>query len=192
MIEKIFVSEVRVRLLKELILSDEEDLHVRELTRRIKTEVNAVRRELDNLESIKLVIRVPRGNKVFYSINRTHTLFPELLGMIGKEYGLGKKLLASYKSLGDVKFVTLRRGYIEGVKSKNKKEVDLLMIGKIDIEKAEKLINEEEERSNTQINFSVFDFDELNFRKERKDPFLMGILLTPKVMIVGSEEELTG
>ena len=189
MIEKIFVSEVRVKLLKELILSDEVDLHIRELTRRIKTEVNAVRRELENLESIKLVVRVPRGNRVFYSINREHPLFPELLGLIGKEYGLGKKLLSSYKSLGDVKFVSLRRGFIEGLRSKNK-EVDLLIIGKIDMGKAERLITEEEEKLKTEINFSVLNSEELNFRKERKDPFIMGILLTPKVMLIGSEEEL--
>jgi len=189
MIEKIFVSEARVKLLKELILSDEEDLHIRELTRRIKTEVNAVRRELENLESIKLVSKVPRGNRVFYAINREHTLFPELLGMIGKEYGLGKKLLNSYKKLGEIKFISLRRGFIEGIKSKNK-EVDLLIVGKVDIDKAEKLVSEEEERTKLDINFSVLDLEELSYRKERKDPFVMGILLTPKVMLVGSEEDL--
>ena len=189
MIEKIFVSEVRVKLLKELILSDEVDLHIRELTRRIKTEVNAVRRELENLESIKLVTRVPRGNRVFYAINREHTLFPELLGMIGKEYGLGKKLIGSYKNLGDVKFITLRRGFIEGIKSKSK-EVDLLIVGQIDVAKAEKLVSDEEEKSKSEINFSVLNFEELNYRKEKKDPFIMGILLTPKVMLVGLEEEL--
>ena len=41
-----------------------------------------------------------------------------------------------------------------------------------------------------EINFSVLNSEELNFRKERKDPFIMGILLTPKVMLIGSEEEL--
>ncbi len=189
MIEKILVSEVRVKLLKELILSDEVDLHIRELTRRIKTEVNAVRRELENLESIKLVTRVARGNRVFYAINREHTLFPELLGIIGKEYGLGKKLIGSYKNLGEVRFITLRRGFIEGIKSKNK-EVDLLIVGKIDVAKAEKLVSEEEEKSKTEINFSVLTYEELSYRKEKKDPFIMGILLTPKVMLVGLEEEL--
>ena len=189
MIEKIFVSEIRVRLLKELLLTKEEDLHIRELTRRVKTEVNAVRRELDNLESIKLVSRVPRGNKVFYAINRKHALFPELLGLIGKEYGLGKKLLNSYKSLGEVKFISLRRAFVQGLKSKSK-EVDVLIVGKIDIGKAEKLISAEEEKYNTEINFTVLDFDELELRKEKKDPFIMNILLTPKIMLIGLEEEL--
>jgi len=189
MIEKIFVSEIRVRLLKELLLSKENDIHVRELTRRVKTEVNAVRRELDNLESIKLVSRVPRGNKVFYAINRDHVLFPELLGLIAKEYGIGKKLLNSYKSLGAVKFLSLRKAFVNGVRSQNK-EIDVLIVGNIDIEKAEKLIANEEEKYNTEINFTVLDFEELQQRKEKKDPFIMNILLAPKFMLVGLEEDL--
>ncbi len=52
------------------------------------------------------------------------------------------------------------------------------------------LIRGEEAARGHEINYSPFTEEEFKFRKNRKDPFLAEILQTPKVMIIGDEEEL--
>jgi len=189
MLSNIFVSDVRVRLLHELTKNTDGELHVRELTRRVDTEVNAIRRELTNLESIDLVFRRPHGNRVYYKINRYHTLYPEILGLIGKEFGLGRKIIDTHENIGKVSYAVLRRNFIDGTKGDGK-EIDLMLVGNINLKKAEELIAEEERKTKQQIHFTVLDNEELKYRKQRKDPFLMNILLTPKVMLIGVEEDL--
>ena len=51
-------------------------------------------------------------------------------------------------------------------------------------------MREEEKRLNTEINYTVMSREELDFRKKRRDPFLLGILAGNRVMIIGDEEDL--
>ena len=189
MLANIFVSEVRVKLLRELTNNTDGELHVRDLTRRVGTEVNAIRRELTNLEQIDLVFRRPHGNRVYYKINKFHPLYPELLGLLGKEFGLGRKIIDKHETLGKLSFATLRRNFVDGTKALDK-QIDLMLVGDVNVRKAEELIAEVEKEDNTSIHFTVLDNEELKYRKQRKDPFLMNILLTPKVMLLGIEEDL--
>jgi hypothetical protein len=51
-------------------------------------------------------------------------------------------------------------------------------------------VREEEAKRKTEINYSVMTMDEFEFRKRRRDPFVLGILSSSRVMVIGDEEEL--
>ena len=65
MLKNIFVSEVRVKILKLLLLNPTKQFHVRAIVRAVNAEINAVRRELDNLISVGLLKRRQSSNKIF-------------------------------------------------------------------------------------------------------------------------------
>ena len=50
------------------------------------------------------------------------------------------------------------------------------------------LIREEQKRRDDEINYTPMTKEEFEFRKRRRDPFLLGILAGSKVMIIGDEE----
>jgi hypothetical protein len=52
------------------------------------------------------------------------------------------------------------------------------------------IIRVEESKRGREINYTVMGRDEFDFRKKRRDPFLLGILAGSRVMIVGDEEDL--
>jgi len=56
MIEKLFGSNARVKILKTFLLHPEKKYYIRQLTRDLKLQVNSVRRELENLEEFGLLV----------------------------------------------------------------------------------------------------------------------------------------
>ena len=71
-IEKLFGSKTRAKLLKLFFETPEKSFYVREMTRVIDEQINSVRRELLNLESIGIIKNETFDNKVYYSANTKH------------------------------------------------------------------------------------------------------------------------
>jgi len=68
-------------------------------------------------------------------------------------------------------------------------EVDLLVVGEIVLPELEQLIKQEEKKHDREINYAVFSDEEFEFRKTRRDPFMMDVLFGTRVMVLGSEVE---
>ena len=68
-LEKLFGSKTRAKLLKLFFENADKSFYVREITRVIEEQINSVRRELLNLESIGVVKNETYDNKVYYSAN---------------------------------------------------------------------------------------------------------------------------
>ena len=69
-------------------------------------------------------------------------------------------------------------------------EIDLFVVGTIVLPELGSIIREEETRRDREINFTPMTEEEFNFRKSRRDPFVVGILSRPRVMLIGDDEEM--
>ena len=69
-------------------------------------------------------------------------------------------------------------------------EVDILVVGDIVLPELANLIRAEESKRGKEINYTVMSREEFDFRKKRRDPFLLGILSGSRTMVVGDEENL--
>lgn len=189
MLKELFVSEVRIRVIT-LFLTHREPFHVREVTRRVGAEINAVRRELRRLDRIKFLKKEPRGNRIFYSVRPDFALLDELLGMVAKTSGLGREILERKEDLGKIRFAMLAKGFLKGRVSKPS-EVDLLIVGKVDHPLLERIVKRAEGRIGHEVNYTVLTPEEFDFRKMRKDPFIAEVLSQPRIVLLGSEEKYT-
>lgn len=188
MLNKIFVSDVRVKILKLMLLNPEKSLHVRAIVRAVGAEINAVRRELDNLISIDLFRKRQSSNKIFYTVNTEHPFFGDLLSLVAKENGIAGKLYKNLKNLGEVEYILLSKSFLRGRKS-TALDVDLFIVGEVDTVFLEKLIKEEESRIEREINFSVMSSEEFMSRKRTMDQFIERVMSQGRAMIVGDEEK---
>jgi len=189
MLVDILISKVRVKVLELFLSNPGQIYHVREIVRRVDEEINAVRRELARLEKTGLLLSEWRANRRFYSLRRDYVFFNELLSIINKSVGLGGAILASKAKLGKIKYAMLSSSFAKG-RPYTQNEVDLFVVGTIILPELGSIIREEEARRNREINFTPMTEEEFNFRKNRRDPFVMGILAKPKVMLIGDEEEM--
>ncbi len=69
-LEKIFGSRTRVKLLRLFFENPYKTFFVREITRVVDEQVNSVRRELANLETLGVIRKSLDDNKIFYGTNR--------------------------------------------------------------------------------------------------------------------------
>jgi len=87
MLETLFSSRVRVKLLEVFLTHPGEKYHSRELARIIGERQNAVWRELQKLEEAGLLHSETHGNRKEYTWSRESPLYPELRRLILKAKG---------------------------------------------------------------------------------------------------------
>lgn len=189
MLEDLIISRVRVKLLELFLCNPGKIFHVREMVRRTVEEINAVRRELAHLEKAGMLTKEPRANRLYYAFRREYPLYFELLELVSKTTGLGKDLLKNRPKLGRVKFAMLSGGFVRGLPAPAER-VDLLVVGNVVLPELAQIVKGEEVRRDREINYTVMTEDEFEFRKKRRDPFILDVLKGSRVMIIGDEEEL--
>jgi len=190
MLQQLFVSEVRLKILKLLLLNPDQSYHVRAIVRAVGAEINAVRRELDNLISINLLRKRQSSNKLFYTVDTTHLLYSDLLSLLSKEEGLGGKLVKRLKELGEIKYMMMAKAFLRG-RTSSALDVDLFVVGEVRIDTLEKVIKEYQQDANVEINYSVMTEEEFRHRKRANDHFVSKILTQSRTMLVGDEEKFS-
>lgn len=188
----IITSKVRVKVLELFLSNLGEMYHVRGVVRELKEEINAVRRELERLEKVGLLRKEPRGNRIYYWVRQDYALFEDLLSMVAKSVGLGANILDSRNKIGRINYVMFSGRFVRGKARRKDDDVDILVVGDVVLPELAALIRAGEGRRGKEINYTVMSREEFEFRKKRRDPFLLGILSGSRVMIIGEEEELVG
>lgn len=183
------VSKVRVKLLTEFLSHPTEMFYIRQLTRLVDEEINAVRRELLHLTAHGLLKDEKRGNRIYYTFNKNYLFHKELLSMVGKSSGLGAAIDRAAPKLGHVKFAMISGRFVRQM-PRAKDTVDLLLVGDLILPQLAELIREQEAKLDRQINYTVMTAEELSYRKTHNDPFIARILEGSRVMIIGDEEDL--
>lgn len=189
MLQDIIISKVRIKLLQTFLYQPEEIFYVRQLVRVTNEEINAVRRELQRMERAGMVKKEGRGNRLYYSFNKNYPLYGDLLSLVGKTVGLGDKIIKNKSKIGRIKFALLSGRFVRRLPTKEG-GVDFLVVGDILLPELAKVVKSEEEGLKREINYSVMTSQEFDFRKKRRDPFLLGILAGSRVMLIGDEENL--
>lgn len=189
MLNDLIISKVRVKLLTLFLSQPGKIIHVRELVRQSKEEINAVRRELLHLEKAGLLSKEQRANRLYYSFRKDYPLYFDLLELVTKTTGLGGTVLKNRAKLGKIRLAMISGRFARDIPGSAAK-VDLLIVGNIVIPEVAAMVREEELRRGREIFFTPMTEEEFAFRKKKKDPFILDIISGSRIMIIGDEEEL--
>lgn len=187
-LQDFMISRVRVKMFELFFSNISEMYYVREITRKTREEINAVRRELDRMLDAGILKSEQRGNRLYYFLNQRYVYYQELQQMVAKSVGLGKKVRKYRRKLGSVSFVMFSAKFIQRMQPRQG-EVDMLVVGDVVLPELEAMIKEEEKAIGREINYAVFSDEEFEFRKTRRDPFIMDVLYSSRVMVIGSEAD---
>ena len=146
MIEQLFGSKTRVKLLKLFYGNPNRAFYVREITRKIDEQINSVRRELSNLLSIGIITSDNNNNKLYYEINQKYEYYDSLLTIFGAPKsmsGKGNKESDSleeddeYRALGHVELIAYSGQLTRDLTA----PIDVLIIGNVNKNAVEKYIS---------------------------------------------------
>jgi len=190
-LKDLFISKVRVKLIKVFLGNPQEIFYVRELVRLTGEEINAVRRELMRMEEKGIAAKEGRGNRIYYHIRREYLFYNELVRLATKTTGLGQAIIKNKNKLGKISFAFIS-GRLVRRRPHREDDVDFLIVGDVILPQLSAVVGRFESEMKREINYSAMNKDEFEFRKKRRDPFILKILAQSRVMLIGDEEEMTG
>ena len=188
-LQDFMVSRVRSKLLKVFLQKPEEMYYVRQLTRLVNEEINAVRRELQRMMKKGMLKSEPRGNRIYYFFRKDYLFYAGLISLITKTSNLGGAIIKNRHTLGKINYACLSGKFVR-FRPRSEEEVDLLIVGQVVMPQLASLVRTEETRREREINYTVMTKDEFEFRKRRNDPFINKILRSSKVVLIGDEDTL--
>lgn len=210
MLGQLFGSNARVKILKLFLFNPEERYYIRELSRRLKLQVNSVRRELDNLEKFGILISganvntknedetkinsKPKKGKIasvkaaadkqekkYYKANAEFVLFEEIKSLIIKAQILyGQDFIEKLRKAGSIKLLVLTGKFVNEIDV----PIDLLIVGRFNKIKLKKLIKDLENELGREINYTLMDTKDFKYRRDITDIFLYSILEGKNIIAV--------
>lgn len=189
MIEQLFGSKTRVKLLQLFLANPGRSFYVRELTRKIDEQINSVRRELANLMGIGIIRSDSVNNKLYYDVNEGYKHFKALQSIFSVEI---PQQDVSRASQGDLLKrlqltgafdVVIATGALVGQEGST---IDLILVGSSNKQKLEKLMKTVELEEGNAVRYTVMPESEFKYRLDIKDRFIVTALSSKHSVLIDS------
>lgn len=191
MIEQLFGSKTRVKLLQLFYSNPNRSFYVREITRKIDEQINSVRRELANLLNVGLITSENTNNKVYYEVDQKYEYFQPLQEIFGgvkpkKGTKVAKVVTATadeaadLKALGNVEIACLLGQFTRDESS----GIDLLIVGNVNQHALQKYVTELERQEGKELRYSAFSLEDFTYRLQIKDRFISNVLRSKKQVLL--------
>lgn len=192
MVEQLFGSKTRVKLLQLFYSNPNRSFYVREITRKIDEQINSVRRELANLLSIGIISSENTNNKLYYEVDQKYEFYEPLSVIFGGGVMSAPKAptptteATNIKSIGNVE-LALYTGQFTRDESSG---TDILIVGDVNQTKLAKFISELESQEGKELRYTVMVPQEFKYRRQVNDRFLSLVLGAKNQIIIDKHHAL--
>lgn len=192
MIDALFGSKTRVKLLHLFLNNPGKAFYVREITRLIDEQINSVRRELSNMLEVGVITSDSADNKLYYQVNQRYQFYVPFRAIFADEHIEPQSRTESagwqrlIEELPGVRLAITAGVLVPGSAS----SVDLLLVGDIPDAKIKAAIKAIEAREGRELNYSVISYDEFYYRLSVRDKFITQILNGKHAVITDTDNVL--
>lgn len=190
MLKNLFISKVRISILDVYMSNIDSAYHVRALVRLLDEEINAVRRELINLEKAGILKSKKEGNKVVYRVNKQCPILWDLRAIFYKESKDGKAILNATKDIEGIEVIVLTNNFIKNKKHEEDTDIDFLFIGTMKVKELLAAVGQLEKDLGRSLRFSAITKQDFDFARKKKEPFLINVLENDKIVLFGQIADL--
>jgi len=211
MIDQLFGSKTRVKLLQLFFSNPNRSFYVREITRKIDEQINSVRRELSNLLSIGIIKSNADNNRLYYEVDQEYEYYQPLAAIFGglkmtppasEEKTTSKKtakeqqpeipvaaevapehpLAKAIRGTGHIELAFLTGQFTRDDQS----GIDILIVGDTNQSKVENFIEELENTEKKELRYTVMPMDTYKYRIQINDRFIGSVLSAKKQVIINT------
>lgn len=198
MIDALFGSKTRVKLLHLFLNNPGKSFYVREITRKIDEQINSVRRELANMLKVGIIKNNNVDNKLYYEVDQRYEHYVPLRAIFGDgDMSEAVQFVAGNQQAEDeVKDILselkgLKLAIVAGVfVSQSNSPVDLLLVGDLSPAKTKTVVADIEKHEGREINFSTMQYDDFYYRFSVRDKFITSVIRNKHRVVVDTEKIL--
>lgn len=192
MVEQLFGSKTRVKLLQLFYSNPNRSYYVREITRKIDEQINSVRRELANLLNIGIILSDTNNNRLYYEVNQKYEFYDPLAAIFGgvsskDKVATQKKATVAkssepddMKQLGNVELAIYTGQFTRDESS----GVDFLLVGDVNQNALNKFISELETSEGKELRYVLMTPSEFDYRRQIKDRFIVTVIESKKQVLI--------
>jgi predicted nucleotidyltransferase/predicted transcriptional regulator with HTH domain len=177
-IERIFGSRIRAKVLAWLFTHADQSFFVRQIASILKEDPTNLSREMAKL-----------GNLKRYQANPACPFFLELKGLVLKTTGVAGQIKVVLAHLEGIDHAFIYGSYAKGEEG-GSSDVDLLLIGNVDMDRLDMLLGDLEKKLGREINYVLYHPREFESKKKARDGFIMDVLAGDKIMLIGAGDGL--
>ena len=197
MIDALFGSKTRIKLLHLFLNNPGKSFYVREITRLIDEQINSVRRELANMLNVGIIKSDTADNKLYYEVDQRYEHYVPLRAIFGDDKDATSAVAKPKQStldwqarldeLGGIKLAVMAGVFVPGSASK----VDLMLVGNPAPARTKTFIKTLEKKEGRELNYSVLSYDEFYYRISIRDKFITELLSSKHVVLRDDEQILS-
>jgi len=196
MVDQLFGSKTRVKLLSLFFNNPGRPFYVREITRKIDEQINSVRRELANLLSVGLISSEGSNNRLYYEVNPRYEFYEQLRGIftampvkskdpVIKETREEDQIIKKLRSTGSIQFAFLTGSFARDPRT----NVDIFVVGDVNKARLARVVAELEESMGRELNYSSLTPEEYQYRLSLNDRFVTAVLEAKKIVVIDGQQE---
>ncbi len=197
-INALFGSKTRVKLLNLFFNSPDQKFYVREISRTIDEQVNSVRRELTNLESVGVVKSSTEDRKIYYQANQRFKYYLPLRVIfagvkIGDGISVDKKTsdIDKWQSeLSDIQNEVELLVLFGVLADDPKSNIDMLLVGDNYGHKLSEWASKIENKEGRELNYMILSMEDFYYRYTTQDTFIKGLFKSNHKVIFDKEDLL--
>ena len=211
MIEQLFGSKTRAKLLQLFLSNPNRSFYVREITRKIDEQINSVRRELANLLSIGIITSDTTDNRLYYEVNQDYQYYEPLAQIFGNKKPAPAKKSSSSKTkkaadvpapevevaadhplvvdlakYGQIDIVVLSGQFTRD----DSAGADVLVVGSMPNASFENVMSTFEQNEGKELRYALFSLDDFRYRRQINDRFISDFLLAKKQVLTDKTNSL--
>lgn len=190
MLETLFGSKLRAKVLGWLFTHPDERYFVRQLTALVEEDSTNVSRELARLEKNGILVSTTEGKQKYYQANRQCAVYEELRGLAVKTTGLADVLHKALAPMSDQVSMAFVYGSMAKGAATSTSDVDLLVVGDLDETALHVALMQAQEQLRRSVNYTLLSRSEFRKRRRERKGFLARVLAGPKIVIIGSTDEI--
>jgi predicted nucleotidyltransferase len=184
------MPKTRQGVLAATLLQPERSWYLADLARHLAVRSSTLQREVASLTSAGILKSHRRGRMVYFEADTDCPVYPDLRGLLLKTSGLVDVLRSSLAAVMRNIQVAFVYGSIAQSHERSESDVDLMIIGEVDLSEIASSIREAAHLLGREINPKVYRPIEFTQKLARKDHFLQSVLKSPKIFICGTERDL--
>lgn len=198
MIDALFGSKTRVKLLHLFLNHPGQPFYVREITRKIEEQINSVRRELSNMLEVGIITSDSADNKLYYQVNQRYEYYVPLRAIFADakddvkiiqpvEVATNKVYESELAGITGLRVAIAAGVLVKGSVS----PVDLILAGNVSMTKVKAVIKMIEKQEGRDVNYSVLPYEEFYYRLSIRDKFITEILDSNHSVVIDKDNVLT-
>ncbi len=190
-IGNVLFTKTQQKVLGLLYGRPEQSFYLNEIVRLSQIGKGTIKRELERMKASGIVTQQRLGNQNHYQANKECPIYPELMGIVRKTFGVSEVIKGALQSRLDQINLAFIYGSVAKAEDTAKSDIDLMVISdELAYAEVIELLFDAEQSLGRPINPTIYGPDEVTRKMKQDNFFVSRVMEQPKLWIKGDEDAI--